>query len=856
VKAFVKGFIVLIFLSFYFSVFISLSFADTTSFRSANIVTTSGSPAFDSISLANCSFTDGITCDKPLVSSYANLYFRDFGSYADFGIPSDATITKVKVKMTGKANVGLYVGLSSSITSWANCGFPSDIWTFWDLVGNTIKVKTFTTDVVYSGVVVQAVSGNCFQQYNFDNKKLTFRINYSSSQPWSANIDNLEIAFDYNPPTTPTPTPTPTPSPTPTPTSTPTPTPTPKTPLILIPGIGGSELKINEMKVWAEDTGHGGKFSYLYPKNENVWLNEDKMGEFGEDDYYDVLRMKTDGITSEANIGLTGNLVVRAYQGAIDFFISNGYELNKDFFVFPYDWRKDISGTKSFLDEEIQQIKTQTGSAKVDIVAHSMGGLVARSYISDAARALNVRKLFTLGTPHLGSVSSLKALRYGYCLAIEIGPFCLSLAPSEMKDIVQNMISDYELVPSKAYFNFYSGEDSSHPYPYRTESGSLNYNQIKNLLTGLSYNTLLFNPSEAFHNLDNSLSNTNGVDVTVIAGSGIPTLGQIIEKKTTSLLGIQYVQKDILNINGDKTVPLLSASLIDSDKNKSLLGDAEVFYTNQEHGELAASGSALNLVKNILEGRDQLPDDVLTEPYSFSGTQVSVHSPVNINVYDASDNHTGPTSNGDFETNIPGSTYDTLDDAKFIFLPDDGVYTIKFEATDQGSFDFKIRSYEDNVNTSTVLYNDIPLTVSTKAQTVLDTLSSQPPILQVDQDGNGTIDSNIEPTDENSTPTIAPTTAPTSSSTSTSTSMSTTTSTPTPIPISTLIAKSNDTLIKKEDDNAQTQTTDVKGASDVADKSSGKDKRYVLDIIALSGIVIVLLLSRIVSLPFLKKFWK
>ena len=836
-KAFVKGFIVLIFLSFYFSVFISLSFADTTSFRSANIVTTSGSPAFDSISLANCSFTDGITCDKPLVSSYANLYFRDFGSYADFGIPSDATITKVKVKMTGKANVGLYVGLSSSITSWANCGFPSDIWTFWDLVGNTIKVKTFTTDVVYSGVVVQAVSGNCFQQYNFDNKKLTFRINYSSSQPWSANIDNLEIAFDYNPPTTPTPTPTPTPSPTPTPTSTPTPTPTPKTPLILIPGIGGSELKINEMKVWAEDTGHGGKFSYLYPKNENVWLNEDKMGEFGEDDYYDVLRMKTDGITSEANIGLTGNLVVRAYQGAIDFFISNGYELNKDFFVFPYDWRKDISGTKSFLDEEIQQIKTQTGSAKVDIVAHSMGGLVARNYIADASKALNVRKLFTLGTPHLGSVSSLKALRYGNCLKYPVGSFCLSLAPLEMRDVVQNMISNYELVPSQVYYNFYSGEDNNHLYPYKTELGVLNYAQIKTLLTGFGHNTQLLNPSETFHALDSSLSNTNGVEVTIIAGSGQNTLGQIIEEKN---------HKDIMNINGDGTVPLLSASLIDYSKSLVLLGDALVFYTNQNHGSLVASGPALNLVKNILNDSDQLPDGVSIIPYSFSGTQVSVHSPVDINVYDANNNHTGPISDGDFETNIPGSSYDTLDDAKFIFLPDVGQYTIKFEATDQGSFDFKIKKYENDILSKETLYSDIPLISSTKAETKLDTSSGQSPIILLDKDGNGIVDQEISPF-SNQTPTSTPT--PTSNPTSTPTLAST--FTPTQAPIA--IAKSNETLIKNEEKNAVNMTADVAGVSNVADKSVNKDKGYILGIIVLSAAAIVLFFIRTIILSFLKK---
>ncbi len=520
---------------------------------------------------------------------------------------------------------------------------------------------------------------------------------------------------------------------------------TSKTPLILIPGIGGSELKTADIVNWTSNDGNGGTWSHIYPSGEKVWVNNLEALKPGSDDYFDILRMKSDGQTSEASLELTGTLF-DGYQEAINFFTSNGYTLNKDLFLFPYDWRKDVSLTASLLDQKINEIKTQTGSQKVDIVAHSMGGLVARNYISDFSRAQKVRKLFALGTPHLGSVKSLKALKYGDCLFLDYGPFCLTIAPSEVKDVVRNMISGYELAPSQTYFNFYSGEDNNHPYPYRTESGAFNYNQIKSLLTGLSFNTPLFNPSEVFHVLDDTLSNTNGVDVTVIAGSGQKTLGQIIEEKRISLLGIPYVHKDMININGDGTVPLFSASLNDSGKNLSLFDKTKVFYTNQDHGGLVSSGSALNLVKNILDNNSQLPDRVSTQPYHFGGTGLSVHSPVSIHVYDSLGNHTGPTTNGDFETNIPGSSYDALDDAKFIFLSENGNYNIKFEATDQGSFDFKIRKFENDVNTSATLYNDVPLTAVTKAQATLDTLSPQPPTLQVDQDGNGTIDKSMNPT--------------------------------------------------------------------------------------------------------------
>ncbi|MDP3684830.1 MAG: hypothetical protein Q8S01_12955, partial [Ignavibacteria bacterium] len=50
-----------------------------------------------------------------------------------------------------------------------------------------------------------------------------------------------------------------------------------------------------------------------------------------------------------------------------------------------------------------QALSTSTKGVKVDIIGHSMGGLVARSMIEKYNGAQFVNKLITLGTPHLGS---------------------------------------------------------------------------------------------------------------------------------------------------------------------------------------------------------------------------------------------------------------------------------------------------------------------------------------------------------------------------------------------------------------------------------------------------------------------
>src|SRR5690606_6148235 len=150
-----------------------------------------------------------------------------------------------------------------------------------------------------------------------------------------------------------------------------------------------------------------------------------------------------------------------------------------------------------------------------------------------------------------------------------------------------------------------------------------------------------YQQSEAFHELDSELPITNGVNVINIVGSGHPTLGQIIERNVIDFLGVTIPKKDEVAINGDATVPLFSASLVDVVRNKSLLGDAKVFYTKQDHGGLMTSGSSLQLVENILSDSPALPEGVSDQPYTFSGTRFSVHSPVNIHVYDSKGRHTG-----------------------------------------------------------------------------------------------------------------------------------------------------------------------------------------------------------------------
>jgi triacylglycerol lipase len=58
------------------------------------------------------------------------------------------------------------------------------------------------------------------------------------------------------------------------------------------------------------------------------------------------------------------------------------------------------------IDRAVRVLRGLTGEARVDIVAHSMGGLATRQFLLDGDEAIAVRRAVFLGTPHRGSVAA------------------------------------------------------------------------------------------------------------------------------------------------------------------------------------------------------------------------------------------------------------------------------------------------------------------------------------------------------------------------------------------------------------------------------------------------------------------
>ena len=98
------------------------------------------------------------------------------------------------------------------------------------------------------------------------------------------------------------------------------------------------------------------------------------------------------------------------------------------FFVFPYDWRRDNVENARLLIRRIEALKAKIGrpNLRFNVVGHSMGGLIARyaAMYGNAdlrpgtptptwAGARHFDKIFLVGTPNEGSLLSLDALLNG-----------------------------------------------------------------------------------------------------------------------------------------------------------------------------------------------------------------------------------------------------------------------------------------------------------------------------------------------------------------------------------------------------------------------------------------------------------
>jgi pimeloyl-ACP methyl ester carboxylesterase len=168
----------------------------------------------------------------------------------------------------------------------------------------------------------------------------------------------------------------------------------PQAPVVLIPGFLGSKLGDDQGLVW-------GEFLSMIRRFDELALPADPAG----------TTLRPAGLLDSVQI--LGPFRIGQYQDGLDWFRSAGFVDGTSLFVFDYDWRRSNFESAKRLREFVDS-QPALAAGRFNIVAHSMGGLIARIYIHREGGASRVGKLVTVGTPHLGSVEAVRAVLEGW----------------------------------------------------------------------------------------------------------------------------------------------------------------------------------------------------------------------------------------------------------------------------------------------------------------------------------------------------------------------------------------------------------------------------------------------------------
>ncbi len=114
--------------------------------------------------------------------------------------------------------------------------------------------------------------------------------------------------------------------------------------------------------------------------------------------------------------------------------------------LFDYDWRLSVGELAGVLAERLRAAR----GTRLAIVAHSMGGLVARAALAHSGTA-HVERLVLLGTPNCGSFAAVQAVRGTYAVVRRLAQLAVRASAEELAAEVFNTFpSLYDLLPTGA----------------------------------------------------------------------------------------------------------------------------------------------------------------------------------------------------------------------------------------------------------------------------------------------------------------------------------------------------------------------------------------------------------------------
>ncbi|RDY32837.1 cellulose binding domain-containing protein [Lachnotalea glycerini] len=520
-------------------------------------------------------------------------------------------------------------------------------------------------------------------------------------------------------------------------------------PIIIVPGEMGSQLYSDTEKVW--DPSLLQVINPLFRLDDYLSINK-VLNVHNYD--YDANGQATpvnQALLSEGSreYGAT-SLYKNLVDGIIDKFTDTKGNHIRNVYFYSYDFRYGNTDSAKGLSQYISDILADNPEFKqVDIVAHSMGGLVTSSYVKNYGSE-KIRKVITAGTPFEGAPKwQTSVLTYQV-----LDNFLADLALVSLGGLTKSCKASFpafaELAPTESYFK--ANDTLFTQYSGKLERvGFLKWNKIFNSLDLDSYhaiNRIIFND-----NYDKALSfykdikNDAGYDALAdlddsyfAIGINQKTISGIVFNSATTLSSLS-VDDLVYETKGDGIVPYDSSTMI---KQLESLPNGRVSYFSTSHtGLIAKNTSDENSVKAfdwILDILSTGSSKVANDPVKLKGHLViRIACPVDVNI-----TKNGETLSSDSNDIQNQTSYGVLDligengDIKMLCLDDAADYNIIMNGTGKGTMDYSIRYFDsEDQLVNEYKFTDLPIT----EDTVITTGSDQSDMaLHIDENNDGIVD--------------------------------------------------------------------------------------------------------------------
>jgi pimeloyl-ACP methyl ester carboxylesterase len=417
--------------------------------------------------------------------------------------------------------------------------------------------------------------------------------------------------------------------------------------------------------------------------------------------------------------GLLPGVITEYYAPLFSYFVKQGYQLNKDFYVACYNWSDDLPAEANKFGEVLDDVILHNQSKMpITVITHSNGALVARYWIQKhpSETASVIRDVIMLAPPNHGVLDSYRPWEGGELdyldnflirILVQISLFtkCSILPPISLQEpITEEMKLLYQKLVYKCvrYGEAFGPDEFILRTKLDHEITSLAW-LLPTCPDGLPCELLNYTdaPVARLNTPDEIRAMANGISGRwhVLAGNHGPTEANfdMLQPASNEYPLWDQGKPDRINqtLAGDTTVTNLSSKLPELQRYAPEKYEEEIFIEETEFEDWIHSEGMVQEERLLERIGSVLSETVATREYVLANPNVMiivVLSPVDLMVTDSNGLQAGVDPNKGLVLDIPGAYYGSSSDPlgpKVIIIPQPqaGEYTFAITGIADGEFE-------------------------------------------------------------------------------------------------------------------------------------------------------------------------